>query len=719
LRFRGSFFLALLVLFSFSPAYAGEEKEPIVCHGDTVEFLESEQRLKASGNAVVLYEDVKITCDKIDVFLDTKKGLAEGDVVIYQEDSILTGDKVEYNFRTQTGLVHKTGFASQAIYGKAPWALKEGPKEITMDKGYMTTCDLAHPHYRIHSRTAKIYLDDKVVMRHVIVYIFDFPAFYLPYYSYALKPDRPKVTVLPGKDSDWGYYVLTAWRYEFSQYLKGIMHLDYREKKDFASGFDNYYQSEGYGNGFLKTYYMNERTLESKSLWSKQRITHERERYMIHNRHSWDIDKDTDLRFEYWGVSDTDILKDYFYRKDYQRQPTPESYLSIIRSQPNYTLSFLGQRRFNKVFPRLEYQPELKLDIPNLKIGGEHSRYYWSSENSFANLSWKKEYPYNQDEDTVRFDSYNQIKRISRLGFLHITPYAGFRETYYTKDENGKDDLPRGAFYTGVDVETKFYRVFNVHTNKWGLDINNLRHVITPKVAYDYIRNPTIASDNFYQFDSIDSISRLNQFTLSLENKLQTKRGAAGEGAETGDLQSVDLARLTISTNYDYRLPSGSKFSDINFDFEFAPFNWLTLEFDSAYDHIDDRFQTLNFDIYAAKEDRWKCGLGYRYAHESHSEATFEASWKPTPLWKLGIYQRFMFKGYPYSSKKINDSRIQEYRIVRDLHCWTSEILYTVSRGEGESVYVVFRLKAFPEMPLEFGSSYHAPKEGSQDYGTL
>ncbi len=682
-----------------------------------MEFLEAQQKLTASGHVIVIYEDVKITCDKINLALDTKEGVAEGDVVVYQKDSVLTGEWAEYNFGTQTGTVYRAGFGSDLIYGKGPRAVKEGPERITMHKSYMTTCELDQPHYRVQSRTAQIFLEDKVVMRHAIVYAFDLPVFYLPYYSYALKPDRPKVTVLPGKDSDWGYYVLTAWRYELSHELKGIIHLDYREKRDFASGIDAYYQTRGFGQGFVKTYYMNERTLESDRLWKHPRITHERERYVIQHRHSWDIGQNTDLRFEYWGVSDTDVLKDYFYYKDYERQPDPESYLSIIRARPRYTLSFLGKRRFNKIFTRVEYQPELKLDIPSSRIGGEDSKFYWESANSFANLSRKYAHPSDEDADTVRIDTYNKFSRVSKLGFLHITPYVGARETYYTKDKYGDRDWWRGAFYTGVQVETKFFRVFNVNTNKWGLDINNLRHVITPNVGYNYIHSPTIGSEKLVQFDGLDSLKRLNRFTFSLENKLQTKRKVTQnvEGQSKEILEAVDLARLTISTSYDYRLASGSKFSNVNFDFEFTPFNWLALEFDTSYDHLQDRFTTFNLDIYADRSDRWKCGLGYRYAHENHSEAVFELSFKPTPLWKLGVYQRFMFKGYPYGKKKIYNLREQEYRIIRDLHCWTSEIIYTVSRGEGESIYFVFLLKSFPEMPLEFGKSYHRPKEGSQN----
>ncbi|UCB56904.1 MAG: LPS-assembly protein LptD [Candidatus Omnitrophota bacterium] len=704
----------LIFLFSSSGAWAKEKESPIICNGDKVEFLEAKQELSAEGNVRVFFEDVRITCDKIKISMATKEGIAEGNVVLYQKDSVLTGNKCEYNFADATGTIYKAGFASQLIHGKAPKAVKEGPNEVTMRNSYMTTCDFDRPHYRIQAKTARIFLDDKVVMKHVVVYLANSPIFYLPYYSYDLHPDRPRVTILPGKDKDWGYYLLTAWRYEFNRYIKGLLHLDYRERKDFASGFDNYYTTKGYGDGFVKTYYMNERTLEKKHHWKQPRISHERERYMIHSRHSWDIDEDTDFRLEYWNVSDTDLLKDYFYRNDYERNPDPESYFSLVRTRDNYAASLVGKRRFNKIFRRVEYQPELRFDVLDLRIGPKDSKYYWKSENSFANLSLKEAHPSHIDEDTVRIDSYNRISRVSKLGFLHITPYVGGRETYYTKDRYGEGDWFRGAFYTGVDVETKLYRIFNVSTDIWGLDINNLRHVITPRVGYDYVHRPTLASAKLVQFDGLDSISTLNRSTLSLENKLQTKRkGKTEDGEEI--FEAMDLARFLVTTHYDYRLASGSKFSDINFDFEFTPFNWLGLEFDTSYDHLDDRFKTFNLDIYAEKNDKLKCGLGYRYAHESHSEGTFEISFKPTPLWKLGIYERFMFKGYPYTLKQINRLREQQYRIARDLHCWTSEILYTISRGEGESVYLVFRLKAFPEMPVEFGKSYHRPKAYSQD----
>ena len=129
----------LACFFSLQAAAEQEEKIPIICHGDKVEFLEAERKINAVGHVIVLYEDIKITCDKIDIDLDTNDGIAEGDITLYQKDTILTGDRTEYNFKTQTGVMFKAGFASQEIYGKGPAVLKEGPEKMTMNNSYMTT----------------------------------------------------------------------------------------------------------------------------------------------------------------------------------------------------------------------------------------------------------------------------------------------------------------------------------------------------------------------------------------------------------------------------------------------------------------------------------------------------------------------------------------------------------------------------------------------------
>ena len=58
--------------------------------------------------------------------------------------------------------------------------------------------------------------------------------------------------------------------------------------------------------------------------------------------------------------------------------------------------------------------------------------------------------------------------------------------------------------------------------------------------------------------------------------------------------------------------------------------------------------------------------------------------------------------------------REQQYIISRDLHCWDADLSYDVKKGAGMSLFVVFKLKAFPENEFKFNQSYHEAKSGSQ-----
>ena len=93
-----------------------------------------------------------------------------------------------------------------------------------------------------------------------------------------------------------------------------------------------------------------------------------------------------------------------------------------------------------------------------------------------------------------------------------------------------------------------------------------------------------------------------------------------------------------------------------------------------------------------------------------------QAKLDSVPGWKFSAYWDFDFLATRNGQKKVDDLRGQEYVITKDLHCWEMDIRYNVTRDQGEEVMVVFRLKAFPDIPFEFGRSYHKPKMGSQSY---
>ncbi|MDP2941286.1 MAG: hypothetical protein Q8N85_03410 [Candidatus Omnitrophota bacterium] len=123
------------------------------------------------------------------------------------------------------------------------------------------------------------------------------------------------------------------------------------------------------------------------------------------------------------------------------------------------------------------------------------------------------------------------------------------------------------------------------------------------------------------------------------------------------------------------------------------------------------KFTNANFDInFALGTDR-SYSFGQRYQRRGGNELTHSLLWRFNPKWKLSVYLRNQ-RGHDSSLKR--GLREQEYSLTRDLHCWEVSFNWNIKRGEGETAWMIFRLKAFPEMEFEYNQSYHRPKPGSQ-----
>lgn len=713
-------FLAGRHFFLYGHAFAQEKPEPIIVDGDRVEVISGENKIKAEGNISIIYRGSKLTCDEIVVDTLTKDAFASGNVRLESKRAVILADKAKYNLDTQKGLLYNARILSAPFYARAEFVEKISDKEIKMHNGYFTTCDRERPHYRFKGKTIDFVLGEKINARDLSFVLFNSSLAYIPQYTHPLNDNRPRVTVTPGLSKDWGIYVLSAWRYYFNEDFKGRIHLDYRERKDFASGFDTKYNTNLFGEGFLRTYYMNERSVENfKHPWKESlvenikeeilntevdevgRQTVEKERFRISLRHNWDIDKDTAFKVEYNRLSDASLLKDYFFR-EHDMDVSTSSYALFTHLMPFSTFSVLTQKRTNRFNSEVEKLPEVKLDISSTEIG--ESNFYYSGVVSAVNFNNKVASPSDDTDHVNRIDNYSKLSYPKKIAFIETSPFVAGRFTYYDRDlDSDSDNTYRGLFETGIDMSTKFYRVFDIDTDFLKLDINKLRHIITPSVGYNYRHAPTVDSSNFFGFDGIDSISKSNSMVLGLENKLQTKRGG----------KSVDLVRFTMDTSYTFHLePQGSRFGNINLDLEVAPYSWVRFEADSVYDKDDRAFKTANFDLVLSgdKEDndyddddyKFFFGAGYRYERKTSNQFTTQLTYRLNKDWKFRVYERW--------EQETGGLREQEYTIYKDLHCWQVGLNYNVRRDHGEGIFLVFKIKAFPESGVEFNTSYHAPK---------
>ena len=713
------FAIALILSYVSSSALFAEQttkeivpqppKEPIVVNGDNVEYFQEKKMVTGAGNVSIKYKDITLTCEKITVYLDTREAIAEGNVKVTQEGAYFTGDRMNYNFETKKGMVLNGYVNAKPFYGKAEEVNKvEGKDEFKLNEGYATTCDLDKPHYRFRAKQIMIYLGDKIVAKHIVMYVKNIPVLYWPYYVQPLTERKSHITIIPGTRSGWGYFALTSYRYYLGDKNCGDLLLDYRTKRGLAEGVNHYYHTNDLGDGAVKMYY----TRENQFVYNDTNPAVTRYRWQV--RHEWNMAENTDtvVTLELNKMSDRDVIKDYFYNEYEEIGATPDNYLSFVTQKQDYSTQFLIRPRLDNFLNVTERLPEFDITIPdNNFIKG--TNFYYKANASAAYLNntfdntinpsvWQKEI------GSGRVDAYNQLSYTTKLfRALSVTPYAGVEETYYSCLANGDRNQTRSIFNAGVNNSIKFYKVYDVESNFLGLDIHKLRHVITPTANYYYVHTPTIDPSKLIQFDAIDAIDKQNGVLFGLENRIQTKR------LQGGEMRSVDLATLQINSNYLFRLKKDSfamnhdKFDGVQFKLELIPYDWAYLEAELDTDPKTYAMQRSSLDFVTHWKDKWSVAMSERYENVptgTNSLLTFDGTYKINEKWKIRVYER-----YNASKCAFED---QEFTLTRDLHCWIGEFTYSHGESTDQSVWFVLKLKAFPQTPIGLKQTYSHPRFG-------
>jgi hypothetical protein len=522
--------------------------------------------------------------------------------------------------------------------------------------------------------------------------------------------------VTPGSRNEWGKFLLNRWRTNLTDTLSARVYLDYRTKLGFAEGVGLNYNSPDYGKADFKFYYTDEKP-ESVPAGSPDSF----QRYLVRWRQKWDIDERTNLISEFYKIKDDkrkfdpsgisfspapDFLKDYFYR-EYEKDAEPLSYALFHHAFPGSSFDFLAQYRANHWFDQVTKLPEARYTLPSFKIGT--TPLYVESVSSIANFDKKATTePVSVNEENVaRLDSTNRVLLPIKVSFLQLAPYAGSRETIYDKGADGESFPIRTIFFTGVDLSTKFYRLFDINTNFLGMEIDGLRHVITPMIQYNYSHEPTILPYDLKQIDDIDSLEESNAIRFGLSNKLQTKRNG----------QSVDLLDLFVSSAYEFKPryedgeKSGSRLDDIFVKLKLLPFSWMRIESDAIYSAENSNLTEANYDIIFSFAEGRSFGLGQRYHKGGENQITSSFNWRLSPKWRFSSYNRYELGDNPNLVRGMAE---QQYVLTRDLHCWDVGLAYNRKKNEGSTVWLIFKLKAFPGMEFNFDQLYHKPESGAQ-----
>jgi len=744
------------IIEKLAPGERGEEAPererkalPIVADADSVEFDREQNVVTGNGNAVVKYKDATLTADKITVYLDTGDAYAEGNVSLFQKGEFLTGKNLRYNFENGQGNITDCHAYVQPWYGYGKIVRRISADEYQVENGYVTTCDYSKPHTSLRAKNIYIYPGDSIVAHNAVMYLYETPVFWSPYAKYSLTDDESPYNFVPGFNSDWGFFMLSAFDVYKTKSIRLTPHVDYRTKRGLGVGVTmDHNLPSARASGETVFYFAHDNDPDF-TLNSDLSI---KDRYRVTLEHQQDFSEDTKMTIKFNKQSDEDFINEFF-RDEYEDTIQRDNYINVTKAAEKYQLTLLAEPRFDKFYTVVQRLPEFSIDAVNQRIG--QTPFFYESRSAITNFDYVfSEDPLDADQaeagvpeppipdpiKSLRIDTYHEISYPKKfLKFLNFKPWAGLRETFYSKapsddpaykgtgvlydsDGNGVLDQElveevrseenknvwRGLFTLGAQADTKFWKVWDYYNST--LKINKLRHVFEPTLTYNFYSRPTRSYPHkVYAFDEYDFFNETSMFTLELRNALQTKRGE-GEDVDLFDIK-IYLDMLTNKSSYDGQyhrafadehyssaeVADGFEklFNDIFIDAEFRPMDWQKLDFEAYFNPEKGRLDEFNTDYYVYRSDLVSLALGQRYLVNDSNLWTTEFNIQLNDDWAARTYLRF----------EASDGTFEEgeWSLFRDLHEWEAAftVRYKGRKKSSVGFFVVLCLDAYPDVPLE------------------
>ncbi|MBU1134622.1 MAG: hypothetical protein KJ569_06905, partial [Candidatus Omnitrophica bacterium] len=125
---------------------------PVTIDGDEINYLQEKGEVAVSGNVKMKQKDVELFCDEANYNANSHIAHLKGNVKIIREDATTYVGDVIYDFNTHNAQMTDVRIEFPPNYGEAEKVEIKGEEKYVLKKGYVTTCDLKDPHYRLTAR---------------------------------------------------------------------------------------------------------------------------------------------------------------------------------------------------------------------------------------------------------------------------------------------------------------------------------------------------------------------------------------------------------------------------------------------------------------------------------------------------------------------------------------------------------------------------------------
>ncbi len=625
IKFRGfvlaSFLLCSAVLAEDVPVYYNSESS-------SVEFTSAGEpkEIILQDKVKIIFKDITVFCEKAKLNRLTGDITAEGPLTVEAPEGIFKAEYLTYNTNEERGIISNPSFSMPPLYGKAEKVCKEEGRVI-LERGYITTCDLKNPHFRISAERMEYVKDDYIrAERMRLTFGRKFSVFYFPRFTIDARTKEAPVTISPGYSSRIGETADFIFSHRLGKdsdsLLKERLSIG---RKGLGFGLETLSRKEGFGGSAF-----------AYKRWDKDWL--EPGGYFELGR-SYDSRTGPGRIIIDWRWMYGDEFFNDFFREEFLTKSKTYNYLSCTHDFTPGILNINVRHNAGEDFLKVEKLPELQFYTPPVKIG--NSPVFIENDMRLTNF-------HKEDKDHFRMMDILTLEGRKNAGHLTLTPYA----------------TVGGIDYRSDSCEDKFnlLREFGAKASM-SLKKNHGRYTeyFVPSFSFFY-RGLDYEPGEIESFDRIEKLS---------DGKFA---GMRTEWFFTGD--EGYLGRISLENIYSL---DREKFEESNLKYDVKITPQFSIEGENEWDITNTEY-TFGVNDLVFHSGKYDYSVGNRYDDESGTSGIMGRFMHTVnENWRYALGLQYDINEGSFTRKSVE--------VWRKLHCW--ELNFKVSADEKDYSFYV------------------------------
>lgn len=573
---KSKFFIIFLFfsisLFSDEIKYKADEMRVIFDENGEIE------KILLSGNVLIFYKDITIKTEK--GIYDRKSGEIEcengGEILSNMGE--IRADYFKYNIVEEKGLIYNAKFKSEPFYGKGEKIERKGDFFI-IENGYITTCELEKPHYRLGAGKIEFLKDNYIrVEKMKVIFGENFPVFYFPKYTIDLKTKKPFFSPSFNYKTRIGSTVILTFNHKVN------------EKKDYILSEDLLVGNKGYGAGF--GFSSEKNNIEFDSLFFK-RWEDETEKggFLKFNKNF----KNFSLLCDWRWMENRDFFVDFF-KDEFLRKSKMYNYFSVQSEMGKGILGLSFREDAREEILNVEKLPELRYFLPYIQFS--NVSFYFTYDFRFTNF-------YKEDENYFRVLNFFDFSYKKDFNYFTLKPFFSISFLNYF----GNFDKFNYIGESGINFSTI---------------LSNNRVFFIPNFSF-YSRIVNHKPENLINFDEFEEKNNGNFLKTNLR-------------WETDSDTSLSL-NLEIENEYDI---GRNKFGNLFLKYEFGKGNFKIYG-DNEFEIENERYEFgVNSLSYEKEKYKFEVGTRYEDESDIFGiEAWYQQKIKNDWQYRIGLFYDF------------------------------------------------------------------------------